>query len=213
MASSCPKCHATIENDAICCADVQYTWKCKECSKTTRSFVVPYGRCYLCGGELEVIENYTVDDPAAVKAIEEAIQHEVDMYSFYRIAKERTKCELLRNVLEELYLKEEDHIKELDVKYHLHLDDDILKPKSEADLNLTGWLFKGIKLDGDCDEHVTSIYKKAIEMEERTRDHFKARAESLPEGVEKDVFMQLAAEEEEHVALLMTECAQFHENK
>jgi hypothetical protein len=42
-------------------------------------------------------------------------------------------------------------------------------------------------------------------MERRTRDHFKARAEALPPGPQKDIYTELAAEEEEHVSILETE--------
>ena len=49
MASSCPKCHQIIEDDSVCCAEVKYTWKCRACGKLSNGFVVPYGRCFLCG--------------------------------------------------------------------------------------------------------------------------------------------------------------------
>jgi hypothetical protein len=55
MPSSCPKCRRVIEEDEICCAQVRYTWRCKSCFKLTSGFAVPYGKCFLCGGELEVL--------------------------------------------------------------------------------------------------------------------------------------------------------------
>ena len=39
-------------------------------------------------------------------------------------------------------------------------------------------------------------------MERRTRDHFRNLARELPAGLEKDLCEELAAEEDEHVALL-----------
>jgi len=45
-------------------------------------------------------------------------------------------------------------------------------------------------------------------METRTRDHFRNLARSLPAGLEKEVCEELAAEEEEHVALLAGEIDQ-----
>ena len=45
-------------------------------------------------------------------------------------------------------------------------------------------------------------------MERRTRDHFKALAAKLPAGLEKELCAELAAEEEEHVALLEGELEQ-----
>ena len=125
MASICPKCHQPVADDVICCAEFKYTWKCKSCGKLTQGFVVPYGRCFMCGGEIEVIEGYACDDPAKTRVIEEAMQYEVEMYHFYRLALERTRDTLLREVLEELALKEEDHVRELEEKYHVHLDEGI----------------------------------------------------------------------------------------
>jgi glutamate synthase (NADPH/NADH) small chain len=49
------------------------------------------------------------------------------------------------------------------------------------------------------------VYDKAIEMEKRTCDHFKARAQKLQAGPERETYRELAAEEEDHVALLETE--------
>ena len=45
-------------------------------------------------------------------------------------------------------------------------------------------------------------------MEKRTRDHFQKLARELPAGLEKDLCAELAAEEEEHVALLQGELEQ-----
>jgi hypothetical protein len=45
-------------------------------------------------------------------------------------------------------------------------------------------------------------------MERRTRDHFRKLARELPAGLEKELCAELAAEEEEHVALLEGELEQ-----
>jgi rubrerythrin len=42
-------------------------------------------------------------------------------------------------------------------------------------------------------------------MERRTRDYFKAKAESLPPGKQRELYRELAAEEEDHVTTLETE--------
>ncbi len=207
MASKCPKCHQVVADDDVCCAELKYTWKCKSCGKLSTGFVMPYGRCFMCGGENEVVEGYEADNPAKARIIEEAVQYEVDMYQFYRLARTRTQDETLGSVLEELYHKEEDHLSELEEKYHLHLDRAILNPQKSAEGSLTRWLFEGIQFTNDND--VIGVYDKAIEMERRTRDHFRTRAEELEAGVEKDIFRELAAEEEEHVALLEGEREQF----
>ena len=207
MASRCPKCHEVVGDDVVCCAEVKYTWKCKACGKLSTGFVVPYGRCYLCGGENEVVAPYDGDDPGKVAVVREAMQYELDMYHFYRMGMKRTSDAQLRLVLEEMYRKEEDHLDELEQKYHVHLDPSLREASPEREERMQSFIFAGI--DFDDDTHVLELYDKAIAMEKRTRDHFQARAATLPPGAEKEIYRELAAEEEDHVAILETEREQF----
>ncbi len=209
MASTCPKCHQVIEDDAVCCADVRYTWKCRSCGKLSTGFVVPYGRCFLCGGENQVVEGYHGAQPDQVAAVREAVQYELDMYQFYRLSLRRTSDATLCGVLEELYHKEEDHLGELEQKYHLHLDPAARDLPAEHERLVSKWIFEGIDFD-NREGHVLALYDKAIEMERRTRDHFNARASLMPPGPQKEIYRELAAEEEEHVSILETEREQFH---
>lgn len=204
MASTCPKCHQIIEDDSVCCLDVKYTWRCRSCGKLTTGFVVPYGRCFLCGGENEVLEGYRGAGPEQVEIVREAVQYELDMYHFYRMASERTTNAPLHDVLEDMCRKEQDHLRELEQKYHVHLELEMLVPPAGAEELMSKWIFRGIDFS-DAQSHVTAVYDKAIAMEKRTRDHFRARAASLPPGPQKDIYMELAAEEEEHVSVLETE--------
>jgi hypothetical protein len=183
MASKCPKCHELVADDVVCCADVKYTWKCKACGKLTTGFVVPYGRCYLCGGENQVVEGYHGDNPAKVTVVQEAMQFELDAYHFYRMATARTSDPQMRIVLEEMYKKEEDHLGELESKYHVHLSPELKKIPPKAETLLSNFVFAGID--------------------------FEARAAALPAGPESEIYRELAAEEEDHVAILETERAQF----
>lgn len=207
MASRCPKCHEVVGDDVVCCAEVRYTWKCKACGKLSTGFVVPYGRCYLCGGENRVVEPYDGDDPGKVAVVREAMQYELDMFQFYRMGMKRTSDPQLRAVLEEMYRKEEDHLGELERKYHVHLDPSLREASPEREKLMQSFIFAGI--DFDDDTHVLQLYDKAIAMEKRTRDHFQARAAELPPGAEKEIYRELAAEEEDHVAMLETEREQF----
>jgi len=208
MAAKCPKCHQVVENEIVCCAEVKYTWKCKACGKLSTGFVVPYGRCFLCGGENEVVKGHGDSNPIQVAVVREAMQYELDMYHFYRLAMKHTSDEELRGVLEELYHKEEDHLTELEDKYHVHLDASSREIEENNDKLLSIWIFRGIDFS-DAEKHVLALYDRALEMERRTRDHFKMRAETLPSGAEKEIYRELAAEEEDHVAVLETERAQF----
>ena len=197
-----------MEEDAICCADLSYTWKCQSCSKVSTGFAVPYGKCNLCGGELAVIEGREFDDPMSVKPIRDAVQFELDSYHFYRLALTKVEDATQRAVLEQLYQHEVDHLEMLQKRYHTHLADDVLELPADADKLLAEKLFEGIDLS-DPKAGPLALYDQAIAMERRTRDHFHALAESLPPGTEKDVCLELAAEEEEHVAFLETEREQF----
>jgi rubrerythrin len=208
MSSTCPKCHQVVDSDSVCCADVKYTWKCKSCGKLSTGFVIPYGRCFLCGGENELSKGYSGEQSDLVAIAHEAVQYEVDMYHFYRLAMERTGDRVLRAVLEELYHKEEDHLAELEEKYHVHPDTDLRSLSEKEQGILSQWIFQSIDFK-NAEGHILQVYDKAISMERRTRDHFRAHADALPAGPQKEIYRELAAEEEDHVSILETEREQF----
>ncbi len=208
MDSICPKCHKEVEEGMVCCAGVEYSWKCKVCGKFTMGLVIPYGRCFLCGGENEISKGYAGALPEQIDIVQEAFQYEIDMYQFYRLAMERTTDESLRIVLEELSLKEEDHLMELEDKYHVHLSADLRMLPKNAEQIVSAWIFQGIDF-ADPREHVLGIYDKAIAMERRTRDRFMEHADALPPGPRKEIHRELAAEEADHVAILETEREKF----
>ena len=206
MPSSCPKCHRVLEEDEICCAQVRYTWRCKSCLKLTTGFAVPYGKCFLCGGALEVIEGRELGDSMRFRAIREAVEFELNSFHFYKLARDRAQSAEQRAVLERLYEAELDHLHELEEKYHAHLDRETVELSADQDKLLANWLFHGIHLDQETG--LKELYEVALEMERRTRDHFRKLAGDLPAGLEKDLCGELAAEEEEHVAMLEGELEQ-----
>ena len=208
MASTCPKCHQVIENDSVCCADIKYTWKCKSCGKLSTGFVIPYGRCFLCGGENELIEGYAGASPELVAIVQEAVQYEADMFHFYRLAMLRTKDEELRAVFEGLYHKEEVHLRELEQKYHLHFSPELRQLSEKDEKIVFGWIFHGIDFR-NAEGHILQVYNKAIAMERRTRNRFMAHANALPPGPQKEIYRKLAAEEENHISILETERGRF----
>jgi len=204
MPSNCPKCRRILEEDEICCAQVRYTWKCRKCHKLSTGFAVPYGKCFLCGGELEVIEGRELGDSMRFQAIRDAVQFELNSFHFYKLARDRAQSPEQRSVLERLYEAELDHLHELEEKYHAHLDREVVELSANEQMLLSNWLFQGISADGGIKE----LYQAALEMEKRTRDHFNRLAVSLPEGLERDLCLELASEEEEHVAMLEGELEQ-----
>lgn len=206
MPSSCPKCHRVLEEDEICCAQVRYSWRCKSCFKLTSGFAIPYGKCFLCGGELEVVPGRDLGDSMRFRAIREAVQFELNSFHFYKLAREKAARPEQRAVLERLYEAELDHLHELEEKYHAHLDREVVELSADEQNLLSNWLFRGIRVDQNSG--VKDLYQVALEMERRTRDHFRKLATDLPAGLEKDLCLELAAEEEEHVAMLESELEQ-----
>lgn len=205
MPSSCPKCHRVLEEDEICCAQIRYTWRCRSCHKLTTGIAIPYGKCFLCGGDLEVIEDRNLGDPLRLRAIREALQFELNSFHFYKLARERAHKPEQRQVLEQLYESELDHLHELEEKYHAHLDASVLDLSPDAEKLLNDSLFRDISLNDETS--IRAIYDAAIAMERRTRDYFRKTAEEMPDGLEKDLYQELAAEEEEHIAMLETAVA------
>jgi len=206
MPSSCPKCRRVLEEDEICCAQIRYTWRCKSCFKLTSGFAIPYGKCFLCGGELEVIPSRDLGDSMRFRAIRDAVQFELNSFHFYKLARDKAGSAVQRAVLERLYEAELDHLHELEEKYHAHLDREVVELSANEETLLSNWLFQGIHLAEDS--HISELYQVALEMERRTRDHFQKLARELPAGLEKDLCAELAAEEDEHVALLEGELEQ-----
>ena len=206
MPSSCPKCRRVVEEDEICCAQVRYSWRCKSCFKLTSGFAIPYGKCFLCGGDLETIENRELGDTMRFQAIRDAVQFELNSFHFYKLARDKAQTSDQRAVLERLYEAELDHLHELEEKYHAHLDREVVELSQDEQLLLSNWLFRDIHVGSDSG--VRDLYQAALEMERRTRDHFRKLASGLPPGLEKDLCGELAAEEDEHVALLEGELEQ-----
>jgi rubrerythrin len=200
MPSSCPKCRRVLEEDEICCAQVRYTWRCKSCFKLTSGFAIPYGKCFMCGGDLEVMPGRDLGDSMQFKAIRDAVQFELNSFHFYKLARDQARTPDQRAVLERLYEAELDHLHELEEKYHAHLEREVVELSSDEDLLLSNWLFRGIRITEDSG--IADLYQQALEMERRTRDHFRDLAKGLPACLERELCEELAAEEDEHVALL-----------
>jgi rubrerythrin len=206
MPSSCPKCHRVLEEDEICCAQVRYSWRCKSCFKLTSGFAVPYGKCFMCGGELEVIPGRELGDSMRFRAIRDAVQFELDSFHFYKLARDKAAHPEQRAVLERLFEAELDHLHELEEKYHAHLDREVVELSADESRLLSKWLFQGVGMTPETG--VRDLYQTALEMERRTRDHFRKLARELPESLERDLCEELAAEEDEHVAILEGELEQ-----
>jgi rubrerythrin len=167
---------------------------------------VPYGKCFLCGGELEVIPGRDLGDSMRFRAIREAVQFELNSFHFYKLARDKAANPEQRALLERLFEAELDHLHELEEKYHAHLDRDVVELSADENALLSNWLFQGLRVTESTG--LADLYLLALEMERRTRDHFRKLARDLPVGLERELCEELAAEEEEHVALLEGELEQ-----
>jgi rubrerythrin len=140
------------------------------------------------------------------QAIRDAVQFELNSFHFYKLARDRARTPDQRATLERLYEAELDHLHELEEKYHAHLDRSVVELSADESKLLENWLFKGIHVAEDA--AIKDLYQIALEMEQRTRDHFRGLARNLPAGLEKELCEELAAEEDEHVELLLGEISQ-----
>ena len=207
MVSVCLRCHQVIEEGNICCSELRSTWKCLACEELITGFVVPFGRCFLCGGELELLKAMETDQAEVVRVIEDAMQFEVNSLQYYRMARIKAKDPHQRAVFDRFANMERGHLLLLESKYHIHLDPRVMDMPFNAEKELTSWLFEGINFDAP-EGSLRPLYEGALKMEERTRDYFHKRAATLPEGREKELCLELAVEEEGHVAMLQAEVAQ-----
>jgi rubrerythrin len=159
----------------------------------------------LCGGKLEVVADRDLGDSMQIRAIRDAVQFELNSFHFYKLARDRAKDPVRRQVLERLFEAELDHLHELEEKYHAHLDRAVMDLTPEAEKFLSDDLFRGLSPEK---ADIRDLYQLALEMERRTRDHFRQSAAELPDGLEKELCLELASEEEEHIAMLETEIEQ-----
>ena len=130
------------------------------------------------------------------------------MYHFYRLALKHTQDPQLKTVLEDLYQKEEQHLKTLEEKYHVHSTVDLRQLPGDDEDIVFRFIFHGIDFK-DMEGHILQVYDRAIAMEKRTRNRFLTHAKTLPPGPQQDLYKELAAEEEDHVAMLETEKDQY----
>ncbi len=198
MPSVCPKCHQLLDEDYVCCADVTYTWKCARCRKLSKGFVIPFGRCEACGGTLEIVEDSAYREAARLRPIQQALQAEMNAYTFYAaLAAEATDPEV-RTLFASLSEMERGHLESLADKYHAHLEGD---PGTAAHGKIRPIILEGMDAVPQ-EDRLLHLYGRAIEMERRARAFFLRQVEGLAEGLEREIYRELAAEEDEHIALL-----------
>ncbi len=198
MPSTCPKCHQVLEEDYVCCADVTYTWKCIQCRKLSKGFVIPFGRCEACGGSLEIVDDSAYRDAARLKPVQQALQAETNAFTFYAMLAAEATDPDVRTLFASLSEMEREHLENLAEKYHAHLEID---PGQTPHPKIRQIMLEGIE-DVPPRDRLVTLYERAIEMERRARAFFLKQVESLGDGLEREIYRELAAEEDEHIALL-----------
>jgi len=201
--AACPKCHRLLPEGAICCADVRCMWRCRRCFKLTTGFAIPYGRCRLCDGELQMFTDSYAPGAERLWAVREAVQAELDAFLFYKLARDQARHWEQRAVLERLCEAEMSVLSELEKQYHPHLANHLLELNLAEQNRVSQRLFRGICLSDHS--AVRDLYQAALAMERHTRDRFRVLAGQLPDGNEREICTGLAEKDEGHVALLEAE--------
>ncbi|MFY9326822.1 MAG: ferritin family protein [Georgfuchsia sp.] len=198
--TSCPKCHRPIEGEEeyICCANLELSWKCRSCGKVSEGFAFPYGMCPYCKGKLEIMERGVIEDSKSLDAIRTAFEIELGGHAFYLRASSEAKDPVLRELFGRFAAMEQEHIETLSRRYHA----DLPAPADDFQLDRTA-IFAGVERKP---EDPANLFRIAIAFEERSVKFYSEQGANSPEGsVEQDLYKELAAEEREHVALLTTE--------
>lgn len=202
MASTCPKCHRVLDEDEVCCAQVHYTWRCRTCFKVSRGTAVPYGKCFMCGGELEILPDRDLPDGMRFKAVRDAVQFELEFFNFYKHARQKAIQPEQAAVLEWLYDIALGHLYDLESVYHVCLNREMVEIASDEERFSHEWPFGDIEVKENS--AVQDVMKGALELERRLRDHFRELARDAAAGIERDLCRELEAEADEDMAFLET---------
>ena len=207
----CPRCRRpfTLGDDdhpeeGLCCAGSVVAWKCSACAKRSEGFAFPYGRCPACGGTLEVVDGGPVDhSDGALDAIRHAVEIELGGRDFYVAAAEATDDHDLRDMFGRLAAMEREHLDTLLRRYHLTAPDGADGGLHRGMLQAGGHRDPGDPFD---------LLEMAITLERRAEQFFRERIEAT-DGVARELYRELAAEEGEHIDLLTTELAAMRSNR
>ena len=203
----CPKCHRPLEGDEpyVCCAGSSLSWRCDACAKISDGFAFPYGLCPDCGGVLRVLGDRHLEGRAALEAIRAAFEIELGGMAFYTRAAREAGDPALRDLFARFAAMEQQHMATLSARYHVD-------PPAPGDLHLdSAAVYAGIP---NRPEAPDNLFRIAIAFEERAVKFFAERQAECPGGsAERQLYKELAAEEREHVQLLVTELNRWRAGK
>ena len=206
--SICPRCKRPLEDEEayICCAGVELRWRCTSCHKVAEGFAFPYGLCPYCKGRLEMLDRGPIEGNEAMEAIRKAFEIELGGRAFYQRAAQDAQDPQLRDLFSRFAAMEDEHMRTLSKRYHADL------PQPSADFQIDrAAIFAGIERKPD---DPANLFRIAIAFEQRAVDFFSSESEKAqPGSVERELYMELAAEEREHVHLLTTEFRRWEAGK
>ncbi|MBK8013794.1 MAG: NADPH-dependent glutamate synthase [Deltaproteobacteria bacterium] len=199
---SCPKCRQPLEGDEsyVCCRSSVLSWKCTECAKVSEGFAFPYGLCPMCGGKLELLRaREAPDNDRALQAIRTAFEIELGGRLFYERAARVAGDGHLRELFGRFREMEGEHMETLCRRYHVEPPQDVA---DGYDLDRIAARVGVVHVPEDPQ----TLFEIAIGLERRAVAFFEERGRNAEVGSpEVDLYLELAAEEREHVALLSTE--------
>ena len=208
----CPKCHAPLADEGdgpyICCADAPMQWQCAQCGKVSEGFAFPYGSCPQCGGKLALRQDDRTAwaDRAALDAVRMAFEIELGGRAFYQRAAAESGDDELRALFSRFAVMEGEHMETLSRRYHVEPP----APSPAFRLELAAIFAEVEHRPKDPD----NLFRIAIALEKRAAAFFTARSASAPAGsAEQRLYLELGAEEREHVALLTTEYERWQARK
>jgi rubrerythrin len=207
-AKTCPKCRQPLDGDEeyICCADAKIQWRCEACAKVSEGFAFPYGQCPACGGKLAQMGERSIADAKALDAIRTAFEIELGGMAFYKRAAAESTDPLLRDLFGKFAEMEKEHMATLSARYHADVAEASAGFKTER-----AAVYAGIPNDP---KDPANLFRIAIAFEQRAVKFFSEKGAQAPAGsVEGQLYRELAAEEREHVDLLVTEFNRFKAGK
>jgi rubrerythrin len=197
---TCPKCRRPVDVDEeyLCCAGSALAWRCSDCRKVSEGFAFPYGMCPACGGKLEVLDPRRIEEAQSLEAVRTAFEIELGGQAFYTRAAAESKEPVLQELFGKFVAMEQEHMATLARRYHAEV------PTPAADFHVDrAAVYAGIP---SRPEDPANLFRIAIAFEQRAVKFFSERGAAVPEGsAERQLYQELAAEEQEHVALLTTE--------
>jgi len=208
----CPRCHRPLPEDAeeayICCAGAPTRWQCRQCGKRSEGFALPYGRCPQCAGELELCDDEAVEtlDAAALAAVRTAFEIELGGRAFYQRAAADCDDPTLRALFGRLAVMEGEHMEALARRYHVEMPD----PSPAWRMEVAA-VFVGAER---APRNPEELLQMAIAHEQRALGFFNARSAQLtPGSAEQQLYLELAAEEFEHAAMLAAEASRWRDGR